>query len=256
MRSILQSSILILVFLTMAGCAGNKAMKGEMPGATAATGENPYIKSYFSLDKPSIALQPDPDGPKLFRGNDKDTDNNRMLVKGFDMLGYSSFEAGDVPAEQALEQAKLLKADLVLLYTKQSAETPVSVKIQQLREQALRKKSNPEDKTTVVADNPTYQYYASYWVKIAPPIIGVHVKGVSKNTPAEGLVVLAAVEGSPADKAGLKEGDLLKRIGNVDLVGTASLNKVVQQYAGKTVDVTYERDGELKTVPMTLNVKN
>lgn len=254
MRSIILQSVLLAMMLGIAGCAANPAIKtsGQPVSNTA---ENPYIKSYFSLDRPVVALQPDPTGPKLFRGNDKDGDNNRMLVKGFDMLGYSSFEAPDVPAEQALEQAKLLKADLVLLYTKQSAETPVSVKIQQLREQALRSKANPDAPNTVQDSGPHYQYYASYWVKLAPPVIGVHVRGVSKNLPGEGLSVLAAVEGSPADKAGLKEGDLLKRIGDVDMIGTASLNKVVQQYAGKTVDVSYERGGEMKTTSMTLNPK-
>lgn len=249
--------VLLLVVLSLTGCASNKGLQKSAetkPGVTEnANSENPYIKSYLSLDKPAIALQPDPDGPKLFRGNNKDTDNNRMLVKGFDMLGYSSFDAKEVKPEQALEQAKQLKADLVLVYTKETAGTPASVKIQQMREQAMKAKSAKNTDAPPLDDSPVYNYYASYWVKIAPPVIGVHVKGTSKDAKVDGLIVLAVVEGSPAFNASLKEGDMLTRIGDVALTNTQSLSQVVKSYEGKTVDVEYVREGKpIKTV-MTLN---
>ena len=248
----------ILMVLSMTGCASNKGLQ-KPAVATPSVAENPYIKGYLSLDKPTVALQPDPDGPKLFRGNNKDTDNNRMLVKGFDMLGYSSFEAREVKPEQALEQAKILKADLVLVYTKETAGTPASVKIQQLREQAMKAKSKTatdakdSKATTPADDSPVYNYYASYWVKIAPPVIGVHVKGTSKGATVDGLIVLAVVEGSPAFKASLQEGDMLTRIGDIALTNTQSLSQVVKSYEGKTVDVEYVREGKPSKTVMTLN---
>jgi len=241
--------ISLLLVLSMVGCAGKQKPIDARPDLA----ENPYTKTYLGLDKPTVTLQPDPTGPKLFRGNNKDTDNSRMLVKGFDMLGYSSFEAKEVKPEQALEQARKLKADLVLVYTKESATTPPSVKIQQLRDQALKAKTNAAKDADQADNSPTYAYYASYWVKIAPPVIGVHVKGTHKEIPAEGLTVLAVVEGSPAFKASLKEGDMLTRIGDVALTNTQLLSQVVQRYEGKTVDVEYMREGKPSKTSMTLN---
>lgn len=251
-RMIMRLLVSLLVVLSLIGCASSKGVQKPVE-AKPDVAENPYIKSYLSLDKPTVALQPDPDGPKLFRGNNKDTDNNRMLVKGFDMLGYSSFEAKEVNPEQAMEQARKLKADLVLVYTKETAATPASVKIQQLREQAMKAKSTKSKETAPVDDSPVYSYYASYWVKIAPPVIGVHVKGTSKDAKVDGLIVLAVVEGSPAFKASLKEGDMLTRIGDVSLTNTQSLSQVVKSYEGKTVDVEYEREGKPNKTVMTLN---
>ncbi|HSH73988.1 MAG TPA: PDZ domain-containing protein [Methylophilaceae bacterium] len=245
----------ILLVLSVAGCASNKNLQ-KPAVATPAVAENPYIKGYLSLDKPTVALQPDLSGPKLFRGNNKDTDNNRMLVKGFDMLGYSSFEAKEVKPEQALEQAKILKADLVLVYTKETSGTPASVKIQQLRDQAMRAKSKTDKDSKDAApvdDSPVYNYYASYWVKIAPPVIGVHVKGTSKDATVDGLIVLAVIEGSPAFNASLQEGDMLTRIGDIALTNTQSLSQVVKSYEGKTVDVEYVREGRPGKTVMTLN---
>jgi len=254
---IMRLLISLLVVLSLVGCASNKGLQKpvEVKSNVAENPDidNPYIKSYLSLDKPTVALQPDPDGPKLFRGNNKDTDNNRMLVKGFDMLGYSSFEAKEVKPEQALEQAKKLKADLVLVYTKETAGTPASVKIQQLREQAMKAKSKPAQVAPTVDNSPVYTYYASYWVKIAPPVIGVHVKGTGKDAKVDGLIVLAVVEGSPAFKASLKEGDMLTRIGDVELTNTQALSQVVKSYEGKTVDVEYVREGKSNKTVMTLN---
>jgi Do/DeqQ family serine protease len=72
----------------------------------------------------------------------------------------------------------------------------------------------------------------------------------------EGFYIESVVEASGAEKAGLKKGDIIKEIDNMkiskfsDLSGhlnTKSPNDVVQ--------ITFARDGKLKTIPVTL-VKN
>lgn len=218
------------------------------PAAPAS--ENPYINSYQPIERSSVALQPDPTGPKLFRGADKNTDNNKMLVKGFDMLGISSFDAKQIPPELALEQAKLIKADLVLLYSVETGKTPMSVRAQQLKE-AAKKGEGAEPVDT----SPTYSYYASYWVKLAPPVIGVHVRKTSQDESPKGLHVLAAVEGSPAFKTGLQENDILTQIGDLKLDDPSGLGKAAQQYQGQLVDVVYYREGQAVKAPMQLNMR-
>jgi PDZ domain len=210
---------------------------------------NPYVTSYLALDRPQVALQPDANGPKLFRGVDKDADNNKMLVKGFDMLGYSSFEAKQVLPELALEQAKKLKADLVLLYSQETGKTPASVRLQQLKAQA-------KDGQVDVDNSLNYAYYASYWVKLAPPVIGVHVRATAKDAPVKGLHVYAVIEDSPAFKLGLQENDVITQIGSLAMSSPAELSKAAQQYQGQLVEVKYDRQGELTTGQMQLNMRS
>ena len=58
------------------------------------------------------------DNPKLFRGNNPDVDNQQMLEDGYGLLGYSSFNAGNVSEDGAINQAKDIHASVVVLYSK------------------------------------------------------------------------------------------------------------------------------------------
>ncbi len=247
----MQRVLSIFMAILLAACSSAGGIKQSAP-SQAATSTNPYTNAYQPLERQNVALSPDPTGPKLYRGNDKNRDNNRMLVKGFDMLGYSNFQGNDVSPDKALEHARMIKADLVLLYTRVSSTTPSSVKIQQMRDQA---KNAKDGKVDIQEDEPRYSYYASFWVKLAPPVIGMHVEGLPASSNKQGLKVLAVVEGSPADKAGLKENDIIKKIGDITILKTASLAEVVKQYQGKTVPVVFERNEETVRQEMTLNRK-
>ncbi len=56
------------------------------------------------------------DAPKLFRGNDLEVDCQQMLEDGYDLVGYSSFNAANVGERGALNQAKKVHASVVILY--------------------------------------------------------------------------------------------------------------------------------------------
>lgn len=61
------------------------------------------------------------------------------------------------------------------------------------------------------------------------------------------------VGGSPADKAGVKEGDIVTRVNGVDLGPSAGLSSLVAEYApGDTVELTVMRDGREATLRVTL----
>jgi serine protease Do len=61
------------------------------------------------------------------------------------------------------------------------------------------------------------------------------------------------VGGSPADKAGVKEGDIVTRVNGVDLGSSAGLSSLVAEYApGDTVELTVMRDGREATLRVTL----
>lgn len=232
-----QSTKPLLAFLLMLSTAGVCA---------AEVSENPYFKSYVSKERPTIALAPDPSGPKLYRGSDQVTDYKRMLESGFDMLGYSNFQGPDVSPEKATEHARNIKADIVLVYAEQKGDTPVAVQIDQ-----ARNKTKTDD--TAPQDSKLYEYFASYWVKLAPPLIGVHVESNTQDEDRFGLRIIAVVKESPAAKAGLEEDDILTRIGDVAMDKPDALTSAAKRYAGQTVDVLFKRGPTLATTAMTLN---
>ena len=246
----------LLLVLSLAACASGGAKQktadeANDSGSAGQTSENPYAKSYVSKGRPTIALQPDPAGPKIYRGQNQVDDYKLMLENGFDMLGYSSFNGLDVSPEMATEQAKNIKADLVLVYAEQKGSATLSAQIEQARKKARAEAAGSDDSTP--QDQTLYEYFASYWVKLAPPLIGVHVETNTQDDKRFGLRVIAVVKKSPAAKAAIQEDDVLTRIGDVALDKPEALTQAAQRYAGQTVEVLYKRgDNDGKTV-MTLN---
>lgn len=207
--------------------------------------ENPFSLSYVE-SKPSNAKRLVTNAePKLFTGKDKIVDKHRMDERGFELIGYSDFQAGDVAPEMVIPQAKKVNADTVLLYTERANSVPASVRMQQMRD---AKKAGQTDNAAI-----SYKYFASYWAKLAKPSLGVHVKVPEKDEQVEGLVVLVVMEGSSAQAAGLMADDTLVSIGDVQLMKVEDLSKAVQQYAGQEVEYVYIRDRMRHQAKLTLN---
>ena len=61
------------------------------------------------------------------------------------------------------------------------------------------------------------------------------------------LVVKSVKMGSPADKAGLKVGDIVTSLNNIKVTSFTQLKKTLQGLPKKAVSLSVIRDGELKT---------
>jgi len=74
------------------------------------------------------------------------------------------------------------------------------------------------------------------------------------NLAVESGVGLGSVEGgSPADKAGLKRGDIIVRAAGQDIANSGDLLRVLTEHrSGEKVTVEYYRDGERKQTDVTL----
>jgi S1-C subfamily serine protease len=88
--------------------------------------------------------------------------------------------------------------------------------------------------------------------KPKPSMIGVQIAlGKDEST----IVVRIVIDNSPAEKAGLKSGDILKSINGIKSIGLAATVKVIRSLGpGKKVKIVVERDGKEKTlevVPMS-----
>ena len=69
----------------------------------------------------------------------------------------------------------------------------------------------------------------------------------------EGVAVLEVVDGSPADSAGLKKGDIIVKLGDAKVGGLADFRyQLYKHNVGDKLVVTYYRDGKQKTTTITL----
>ncbi|GAA2971759.1 S1C family serine protease [Actinokineospora diospyrosa] len=82
--------------------------------------------------------------------------------------------------------------------------------------------------------------------------MGANVKSVSAET-AEGAQVVNVTDGGAAAKAGLAEGDVIRKVGDRQVRNAAELTVAVRQYQpGQTVPVVLARQGRELTIQVTL----
>lgn len=253
-------TLAVVLALSLAGCASMKSKpSGPEPMETpidmnlaqsGQTAENPFAKAFISRNLQEAALQHEAGGPKVYRGEDQVDDNQRMLENGYDMLGYSEFIAGpDLSPDLVLQQAKSIHADMALIYARLAGEVPLSIKLQQLRDQA----KNADGSTSAAPAQTSYTYFTSYWARLAPPVLGVHVMSPAEDVASSGVEIIAVIKDSPAAKAGLRDGDILTRIGDMPLKNPLNLTEAARKYAGQKVNVTLMREGRSDQVQVALN---
>jgi serine protease Do len=85
--------------------------------------------------------------------------------------------------------------------------------------------------------------------------IGNMNKGLRKlYTNQEGALISEVHSGTPADKAGLKRGDLITEINGKKITSSSTLKNEIGRYApGSEVEVTFERDKVMKTTDVKLD---
>jgi serine protease Do len=96
--------------------------------------------------------------------------------------------------------------------------------------------------------------------KVTRGWIGVAIQDIDENLAKsfnlekpEGILVSEVQEGSPAEKAGLKEGDVLLRLNNRDLADVNDLRNTISLIPPKTqVTLQITRDGKKKDIEVTV----
>lgn len=88
--------------------------------------------------------------------------------------------------------------------------------------------------------------------------LGISQKNLSETSRSEygiehGVLVVEVVGDSPADEAGLKEGDIILAVGEESIESTAELFNLIRSHKpGDNVIITYYRDGESSKTEVTL----
>lgn len=233
-----------------------------MSSQAALAEDNLYATNYQAQNQGNLhSLQTKPE-PQLLTGNRRDDDNINMLENGYDLMGFSNFEAGEIPPEQAMNHGRTIQADTILVYVKKAGNTSPASKMEVIKE-AIKKGQSLTEKD-VAAQPGKYRYYATYWAKLPPPVLGVHViKLVARpssqedekpqaSSPSEGVRVIAVIHGSAAEQGGLLRGDQLLSINQEKVNDAATLSSLVRRFKGNTVTLKILRQTEPQTLQVTL----
>ena len=253
---------------------------GLLPLLLIGCATNPYQEYYTDntrgrdLLASSYIVPPSPQ-PQLFRGTDQNEDAQKMLEDGYFLIGFSQFNARAVSNAYALAFAKKVHAAEVLVYSRYTHTvtemvptiTPVSKTIETVHERSRSwddrgrgPMASPSVTTTTITEFDTtyvptavdqYDYFATYWIKGRPSIVGIRPRNLSADERQrlgtnKGLVVLAVVTGSPAFKADIFKGDIVQRVDDQDIVDVHSFyHTIVPPLQGKTALFTILRDGQI-----------
>jgi putative serine protease PepD len=83
-----------------------------------------------------------------------------------------------------------------------------------------------------------------------PAFLGVSTDATSGD---DGALIDRVTQGSPADKGGIQQGDVVVQVGTTPVHSAAALKPAIRRYkAGEQVDVIVERDGKRTTLHVTL----
>lgn len=109
-------------------------------------------------------------------------------------------------------------------------------------------------------DDPNTIYLSPENEQAARQAMDGNLEGIGAEVTSEdgAIIIVAPFEGSPAEAAGLKQGDILRQADGVDLTGmdVANAAALIRGPAGTTVHLAIERDGEVFEVEVKRDVIN
>lgn len=247
----------------------------------------PFAQFYYDqtggadLSKlPSVVL---PTGePQVYRGNDQEQDALKMFEDNYNLVGYSSFNAGNVDENGAVTQAKKVNASVVILYSKYtgsvSGSLPLTLPDTQTSSTSLYGSAygsggyasySGTAYTTTYGSKTTYipytvhrsDYLATYWIKMKPPIFGTHIRDLTPEIKQQigsnkGVLIYAVIKGSPAFEADILKGDVLRKIGDVSVYDQESFQRALSDYESKETNVTILRGEKEITKSVKLRTRS
>lgn len=234
---------------------------------------NPYTQFYTELmpEPYPPGVEPLVGEPEVIAGSDIGKDEVRMHEDGYLLVGYSGFTASDATDAQAAQQARMVNASKVIVYSEyQSTKTGVAPLTLPTTNYSTTNYSgnvygggsyatyNGTGTTTTYGQQTTYipysvdtyEHFASYWSKNTKFRLGVYVDDLSADERAliqsnTGVKVTAVVKKTPAFYAEIFRGDILKTIAGKVLADTEDLPVVVDRNLGKEVKIEILRNGKL-----------
>lgn len=96
-------------------------------------------------------------------------------------------------------------------------------------------------------------YLGINYETITPDVAKEYNLSVNKGAYVHSSEGSAVISGSPADKAGIKDKDIITKVGDIEVGERGSVGSLVSEYSiGDTIKLTILRDGKTMTVDVTL----
>jgi putative serine protease PepD len=90
----------------------------------------------------------------------------------------------------------------------------------------------------------------------APPVGWLGVQTTDPDDGSRGALIVAVVNGQPADAAGLREGDLITAVDGTPVTGASDLGGLVRDHRpGQRSSITVTRNGQSRTFEVTFGAK-
>jgi hypothetical protein len=242
---------------------------------------NPYGQYYTDhtgganiLENPNIIVSTDE--PKLIQGSNVENDGIRMLEDGYLLIGVSSFNAANVNQKSAIEQAKKVHADTVIVYSQYTNTVSGSMPVTVPNTQTTYHSGNiygsrggfanysgtsttyGTQTTYVTYSIMRYDYLATYWVKIKLPRLGIHFEDLTdelrkKVESNKGVYIIAVIKGSPAFNADLLKGDIIRKLNNIEIIDKNHLINLIAENKEQRIELEIFRNEKTIIKQVQLN---
>ena len=108
-------------------------------------------------------------------------------------------------------------------------------------------------KSITEGKTPNRAYLGANYISVNPQVQKAYNLNVSKGALIKNRNGKAIISGSPAQKAGLKDGDIITKIDDIEISKNISLGSLIgEKSVGDKVKITYIRDGKESTSVTTL----
>lgn len=201
-----------------------------------------------------------------------------LSEEGYQLIGWSGFTGKAVSQDLALSKARELHADYVVVANQYRNTDHTAIPIVTPTTSTTHTTSNAyaygsggyanaygnststtygQETTMMPVSTDIYQSAASFWIKAKPAPFGVSFRYANDSEKRSfgtnrGMVADIVVRGGAAYNADILKGDLILKVGPLEL-NTAEDLKKIRDYAGQEVPVVFIRNGETITKMVRLN---
>lgn len=249
---------------------------------------NPFRQNYQSMldkwpqSKSMLMQNPETAEPRLITSEDMKSDALAMLENGYLLIGKSKFKSPPIDEKQALDQAKKVGADVVLVKSEYvntlTQSVPITDWIPEKKITTTERatfQENPSAQPSIALREVTqtlqgesytryvpkstdyFEYSTSFWKKSKPTMFGVLVQPLDNATKKRlqsnrGVIVKVVVNKSPAYNADILRDDIIIQFADEPVADPDDFFDKIKKHAGQKVTVKVIRDGTTRDITLTL----